>query len=154
MERRVPAGERLARDACPRCGYIHYVNPVVCAGTICVREGKVLLIRRGVEPGAGLWSYPCGYVEFGEELEAAARRETIEETGLEVALEGLHGIYKGVLPRAHVVILLYRARVAGGSLRAGEDARDARFFAPEEIPWEQLAFQNTRQALREWLERR
>lgn len=153
MEKRVPPGEKNVRDVCSRCRWVHYTNPVVSAGTICVDRGRLLLIKRGVEPGVGLWSYPSGYVEFGEDLEAAAKRETREETGLEVELEGLHGLYSGVRPRAHVVIVLYRARVAGGELRPGDDALDGRFYPPDEIPWNELAFRTTQDAVRDWLKK-
>ncbi len=153
MDQRVPPGESKVRDLCSKCGFIHYSNPVVSAGTLCVQEGKILLIKRGVEPGQGLWSYPSGYVEFGEDLQDAARRETLEETGLQVELQGFHGLYAGVRPKNHVVIVIYKARVVGGSLQPGDDALDGRFFKPDEIPWEELAFHTTRDAVQDWLNR-
>jgi ADP-ribose pyrophosphatase YjhB (NUDIX family) len=154
MVKRVPKGETKEREVCSKCSFIHYVNPLVCAGTLPAQDGKILLIRRGVEPGYGLWSYPGGYVEFGEDLADAARRETLEETGLQVRLEGVHGIYSRVSPPVHVVVHLYRAVIVGGSIQPGDDALEARFFGAGEIPWDALAFHTTRDAVRGWIDKK
>ena len=108
---------------------------------VIVREGKkVLLVRRKNEPFKGKWALVGGFVEYGEKVEEAAKRECKEETGLEIELERLVGVYSDPDrdPRGHVVSICFLARVVGGKLKAGSDAGDAKFF--ERIPWKQLAF--------------
>jgi 8-oxo-dGTP diphosphatase len=112
---------------------------------VIVRKGKgVLLVRRKNEPFKGRWALVGGFVEYGERVEEAARRECREETGLEVELERLVGVYSdpGRDPRGHVVSICFLARPVGGRLRGGSDAIEAKFL--EEIPWDQLAFDHAR----------
>lgn len=143
------AGEGHSRLVCGRCGYIHYLNPKIVAATLPILDDKVVLIRRANEPALGAWSYPGGYVEYGETVEEAARRETREETCLEVQLERLLNVYSRT--QAGVVVVAYLARLVGGEMRAGSEALDVRLFAPEEIPWQELAFPTVVWALREWV---
>ncbi len=154
LERRL-VGDRL-RPVCPRCGFIVYVNPTPAAGTLVEDNGHVLLIRRGVPPRQGYWAFPAGYVEADESVEEAAIRETREETGLEVALDALWNVYSFEdATHQRGVLILYRAHVIGGSLQPGDDAMDARWFAPHELPPEtDIAFRTHREALREWLRAR
>lgn len=142
-------GDRT-RPVCPGCGWVHYVNPVVAAGTLVDEQGRALLIRRGVEPGAGQWGLPAGYAEAGETPEQTAVRETREEAGLDVALDGMLGTYAfggEALPSG--VLVLYAAHIVGGDPRPGDDATEVRFFAPGELPAD-LAFDSHRRALAEW----
>jgi 8-oxo-dGTP diphosphatase len=143
-------GER-ERPTCPACGFVFYFNPVVGAGALVEREGRVVLVRRGVEPQAGRWCLPGGYVEAHELAEAAAVRETLEETGLEVEIDEMLGVYSfGREPQTGVLIL-YSAHTVGGELRAGDDAREVHTFGPEELPPdEEIAFRTHLQALHDW----
>ncbi len=154
LERR-HVGDRV-RPVCPRCGFIFYVNPTPAAGTLVEDDGHVLLIRRGAPPRQGYWAFPAGYMEADETAEEAAIRETREETGLEVALDALLNVYSFEdATHQRGVLILYRAHVVGGTLRPGDDAVDARWFAPHELPPEsEIAFSTHRQALREWLQAR
>lgn len=139
--------EDRARSVCDRCGYVAYRNPAPAAGVVLVESGQVLLVQRKFEPRQGLWTLPAGFVEYDEHVAECAVRETREETGLEVALEGLFGAYMAMDdPRVRVVLLLYRARRVGGELRAGDDAADARFF-PLDAPPRDIAFRAHEQAL-------
>ena len=121
----------------------------VVAGTIPELEGRVLLTRRSIEPARGKWTYPGGFVDWGEAVEAAAVRETREETGLEVDLDGLLGVYS--YPGTPIVIVVYRARVIGGEVRTCWENDCVEWVAPGDIPWEQLAFPSTTEALRAYL---
>ena len=135
------------RAVCERCGFVAYRNPAPAAGVMVVEAGKVLLVQRKFEPRAGLWTLPAGFVEYDEHVEACAVRETREETGLEVELDGLFGAYMAMDdPRVQVVLLLYRAHRVGGTLKAGDDAADARFFAIDAVPSD-IAFRAHEQAL-------
>lgn len=156
MAQRVPEGDHRARAVCTKCGFVHYQQPKVAAGTMVETDGGIVLIRRGVDPRKGFWSFPCGFQEIDETLEDAAVRETHEETGLRVELLGHLGTYSYV-PSWHggsVVVVAYRARVAGGELRPSDDATDAKVVRAEAIPWDELAFKSTHAAFRDWLARR
>lgn len=144
------------RPTCPACGFVAYPDPKVAAGTIPVQGGRLLLVQRAIEPARGKWTFPGGYMDRGETVEGAAIRETCEETGLAVTLAGLLGVYS--YPTSPVVVIVYAARVAGGALQVSDECLDARFFAAAEIPWSDLAFPSTRDALRDcvaggWLAR-
>jgi len=109
----------------------------------------VLLVRRTQEPGRGRWSLPAGFVDAGEDPAVAAVRECREETGLEVELEGLFELAAGrAHPRGADVVIVYLARVRGGSLTAADDADAAAFFGPDDLP--ELAFDTTRRTLERW----
>ncbi len=143
--------EDRVRAVCDRCGFVAYRNPAPAAGVVLVESGSVLLVQRRFEPRQGMWTLPAGFVEYDEHVEECAVRETREETGLEVELEGLFGAYMAMDdPRVRVVLLLYRARRTGGVLAAGDDAIDARFFPLGGTPRE-IAFRAHEQALADLL---
>jgi ADP-ribose pyrophosphatase YjhB (NUDIX family) len=139
------------QGVCSRCAFVFYLNPKVVAGTIPEQGGRVLLTRRSINPGRGLWTYPGGFVDFGESVTDAAVRETLEETGLHVELDGLLNVYS--LPDAPIIVV-YRATVTGGELTPCAENDALEWVSPESIPWEGLAFPSTREALREWLGRK
>jgi ADP-ribose pyrophosphatase YjhB (NUDIX family) len=143
----VPPDHR-EQAVCSRCRFVFYLNPKVVAGTIPELDGRVLLTRRSINPGRGLWTYPGGFVDYGETVADAAVRETLEETGLHVELSGLLNVYS--LPEAPVIVV-FRARVTGGELTPCEENDALEWVRPAEIPWDALAFPSTREALREWL---
>lgn len=139
------------RMACPACGWIHYRNPVPAAGVILARGSEVLLVKRRFDPRAGAWCLPAGFMEYGETPERCAVRETAEETGLEVRLTGLFGVYAGRDdPRTRAVLVLYTAERTGGRLRPGDDAIEAKWFRGNRLP-RAIAFAAHRQALAEFL---
>lgn len=140
------------RPFCENCGYVHYVNPVPTVGVLIEMDGGLVLIQRGHPPHADRWTFPSGYVEADERLEEAAVREAEEETGLKVQILELVDVnsYPEGPPLSGVMVF-YRAKPIGGSLKAGDDARDARVFTPDEMPV--LPFRTHREALALWLER-
>jgi 8-oxo-dGTP diphosphatase len=146
----VPPDQR-EQAVCGACDFVFYLNPKVVAGTIPEQDGRILLTRRAINPGHGLWTFPGGFVDFGESVPDAALRETLEETGLRVELLGLLNVYS--YPGAPVIIV-YRARVTGGALTPCAENDALEWMKPGEIPWEVLAFPSTRDALREWVARR
>ena len=138
------------RLVCSRCGFIFYLDPKVAVGTIITDDrNHIVLVRRAIEPGFGKWVFPGGFVDRGEEVHLAAVREAREETGLDVRLERLLNVYSypGTVP----VIIVYTARMVGGCLACDDESSEADFFAPEAIPWNELAFRSTQEALREFL---
>ena len=138
------------RRACPACGFVFFREPKLAAGALVEQAGRVLLVRRKVNPKRGYWCLPAGYVEYDEGPVAAAIREVREETGLAVRVTGLEGVYHiRSDPRGLGVFILYRAVVEGGELLIGDDASEAAFFGPAELP-PNIAFASTRRALHRW----
>jgi ADP-ribose pyrophosphatase YjhB (NUDIX family) len=112
------------------------------------KEGKIVLLRRDIEPQKGKWVMPGGYVDRGEVVEAAALRETEEECGLQIRLKNLLGVYS--YPGKLEVVVVYVAEVLSGSLMVGDETQAAKLFKTVEIPWEELAFESTQDALRDY----
>lgn len=139
------------RSVCERCGAVVYLDPKVAAGAIVVHEGRIALIKRAISPARGTWTFPGGYVDRGEPVDRAAVRETWEESGLRIRLQGLHGVFS--YPDVTVVLIVYTAAVTGGTLTAGEECEAAVWTEPAAIPWDELAFPSTVDALRAWIER-
>ena len=144
LERRFLFGQ--VRPVCPACGWIFFADPKVAAGVLVEEAGQVLLVRRVNEPGRGLWSFPAGFIDANEDPARAAERECLEETGLVVEATGLLDLVAGrEHPRGADIVLVYRARVVGGTLKPGDDADLAQFFPRQALP--PLAFRATRLAL-------
>ena len=138
------------RLVCVACGFVFYLDPKVAVGTIISDSDKrVVLVKRAIEPGYGKWVFPGGYVDRGEEVVVAALREAREEVGLEVRLDRLINVYSyhGRTP----VVIVYAATMVGGSLACDDEGLEAKWFAEGEIPWHELAFRSTEEALREYL---
>jgi ADP-ribose pyrophosphatase YjhB (NUDIX family) len=136
------------RLVCPN-GHVTWRNPRLVVGTLPVRAGRVFLARRSIEPGAGLWTYPGGFLEVGESAQEGARRETEEETELRIEVGRLIGAYSR--PHVGVVTLIYEATVVGGQPLPGVETIEVRDFGPDEIPWAELAFTTAESALRDWV---
>lgn len=134
------------RLVCTLCGEVLYLDPKVAVGTIIAMDEGIVLVRRAIEPGVGLWVFPGGYVDRGETPEAAAVREAREECGLDIRLERLINIY--AYPGRTPIIIVYAATATGGSLCIDEECSEAAIFTLDRIPWDQLAFPSTRDALR------
>ncbi|MGH2449485.1 MAG: NUDIX hydrolase [Chloroflexota bacterium] len=143
--------EERDRLVCAGCGRIHYLNPVVVAGAVPAAGKRIWLLRRGIKPRYGYWTFPAGFMEMGETVQEAARRETREELSLEIELGELIGVYSR--PRMSNVHIVFEA-VALGDPSAGRETLDFAPFTPDEIPWDDLAFHTTYDALRDWVRRR
>ena len=137
------------RLVCPS-GHVTWRNPRLVVGTLPVRSGRVFLARRAIEPGAGRWSYPGGFLELGEAAQEGARRETEEETELRVEIGRLIGAYSR--PHAGIVTLIFEAPVVGGKPLPGAETSEVRDFGPDDIPWRDLAFTTTASALKDWVQ--
>ena len=135
---------------CSGCDFVFYLHPKLVAGTLPVSDGRVLLTRRAIEPARGLWTFPGGYVDWGEDVREAARRETLEEVEVAVRLDGLLGVYS--YRDAPVVVVVFRATVPEGAAPApnADEVLEVAYFGPDEIPWDALAFPSTEAALRDW----
>jgi ADP-ribose pyrophosphatase YjhB (NUDIX family) len=146
----VPPDDNRERAVCTACGLVHYENPLNVVGTLPVSDdGRVLLCRRAIEPRRGLWTLPAGFMELGESTADGAVRETTEEAGARIALEGLFTVLDVV--RVGQVHLFYRARLLDLDFAPGPESLEAKLFAEDAIPWAELAFRTTRQTLEHWI---
>ena len=143
--------EAKPRKHCAACGWVVYVDPKVAAGVIVALNGEVVLLKRGIEPSLGKWVFPGGYVDAGEPTEAAAAREVQEEVGLIVTIDGLSGVYSSRGER--VVLVVYTGFATGGRLEGNFECLEVVTFPRDRIPWSDLAFESTRKALRDWVDR-
>jgi ADP-ribose pyrophosphatase YjhB (NUDIX family) len=163
MSRSVPACPHCATAEeqpliCDRCGWRWYANPRPAAGVLLERRGdaeaepSVLLLKRAVEPGYGAWDLPAGYLDPGESFEMAARRETLEESGIEVTLIGLHGVYHSA--PANAVTAIFRARAVDATspvLLDAESSEHAWVPRSELDHWlPRIAFGSMASALVDW----
>ena len=137
------------RPNCPSCGWTHFLDPKVAAAAVLELPGGILLCRRAIEPGLGRWSFPAGFVDRGEVVEEALRREIREETGLEARLDGLIGVYSH--PGNPVVLIVYAA-AAHGNPRVSAEASEVGVFTPDCLP--ELAFEHDLRIIQDWKERR
>lgn len=146
---RLVASEGRTRLQCESCGFIHYMNPRIVAAIIVSHRGRLLLQQRAIEPRAGFWTFPGGFLEIGETTREGARRETLEEVGLDVDPGALVGVYSR--PQVGIVLVVYEAESSSAAAVVGDaESLQVRWFWPNEIPWEDLAFETTEAALRDW----
>lgn len=138
------------RPVCTECGRVHFIEPKVAVAVILTHGGKILLVQRDNEPAIGLWSLPGGFVDAGEDPRAAARRECLEETGLEVESLRLRDVIHASGDGDADLVIVYHGDVMQGELQAGDDARAAEYFHRDKLP--QLAFEATRKAVALWLD--
>ena len=144
--RRVPEGDDLPRLVCDACGFIRYENPKVVVGSVVTWDGRILLCRRAIEPQAGFWTLPAGFLELREDPEQGARREAEEEAGAEIEIDALLAVY--TIPRISLVQLIYRARLVRPEIAPGIESLEVELFEFGKIPWESLAFPSVTWALR------
>lgn len=132
------------------CGFVFYLDPKIAVGTIIkVASGKIVLVKRAIEPGYGKWVFPGGYVDLGEEVTLAAVREAREEAGLDVRLDHLINVYS--YPGGAPVIIVYAATMISGQMAMDDEGLEIREFSVDEIPWDDLAFRSTNEALRDYI---
>ena len=132
---------------CPACGYRAYYNPKPVACAIPWDEdGRIWLLRRGFDPGGGLWTFPGGFVDLGESVQQAAHREVAEEMAIEIVLGPLLGVYSRADDR--VALIVFEARTLSPP-QVTPEAVEVRAFAPDDLPWSELAFWSTERALRD-----
>lgn len=150
VEFRIPEGDTLPRHVCPACHTVHYQNPKIVVGCIPESEGKILLCRRAIEPGYGLWTIPAGFMENHEAADAGAARETLEEACARVEIGPLYSFYN--LPRLSQVYLIFRGRMLDGHFKAGDETLEAGLFPEGDVPWNDIAFTVVRETLQRYFD--
>jgi len=141
------------RRMCDACGFIHFRDPKVAAVVFVTEGDRVLMVQRAYNPQQGKWALPAGYIDYGEDPRVAAIREVQEETGLDVAIKRLIDVLgpdpSGENPAS--IVILFEGERTGGVLAADDDAKQAEFFTPDEIPMDEIAFESTRRLIETWL---
>lgn len=138
-------GDTRARAICPACNTIHYENPLMVVGTVPVLGERVLLCKRNIEPRWGKWTLPAGFMELGETAEQGAARETDEEAGALITMGPLFSLLS--VPQVGQVHIFYLATVLSERFDPGHETLEARLFAEDEIPWDEIAFRTVKRTL-------
>lgn len=133
-----PDGDQHHRWVCAACNSVFYDNPRVIAGCVIGHEGRVLLVKRAIEPRRGTWTLPAGFMENGETLEEAAAREVFEETGAPVSIQCLYSVFS--IPHINQIYVIFQADMISPTLRTSPESEEVRLFAPEELPWDNLSY--------------
>jgi 8-oxo-dGTP diphosphatase len=135
--------------ACPGCDFVAWKGPKVAVALVARNsEGRVLVIRRGISPGEGGWAFPGGYVDDEEEPATSAARECLEETGCQVQVDDLIGVFHVVAEEGALVVLAFCGRLIAGEPAPTAEAPELAWYRPEEIP--PLVFSSHRRALEAW----
>lgn len=150
LEQKVIHPKEPPRLVCSRCQFVFYLDPKLAAIAIIPYQGGVVLARRAIAPGYGLWVAPGGFVDVGERVEDAVIREVREEVLLTIRIQRLLNVYSYV--GRTTVIVAYVAEVVAGTPGAGDETLEAKVFPPEAIPWQEIAFASTHDALRDYLQ--
>ena len=145
----VPDGDNRERAVCNACNTVHYVNPRIVVGCVPERDGKILLCKRAIEPRYGYWTVPAGFMEIGETIAEGAARETLEEACAVVTIGHLFASVDVV--QAGQLHLFFTATLTG-EFAPGDESLDVGLYAPDEIPWDDIAFRSVSFALEKYLE--
>ena len=149
MHLRLVRSDMRRYKVCERCGFVDFPGPKLAAGCLIAGDGKLLLLRRAVGPQIGKWTFPGGFVDLGETPEMAAIRETKEEVGMSVRVERLLGLYCDP-EHPNAAVAVYIATAGAEQPRTSDEASEVRYFGRGEIPWNEIAFRTTADALRDW----
>lgn len=146
----VPDGDTRERRVCPDCGYIEYDNPKIVVGAVCAWEGRILMCTRSIPPRTGFWTFPAGFMEVHESLTQGAAREVREEACAEAVIGDLIGVYE--IPAISQVQMFWRADLTSGACAPGEESASVALIAPDDLPWDKIAFPAVKWALERYLE--
>jgi ADP-ribose pyrophosphatase YjhB (NUDIX family) len=152
VERKIPEGDNRSRDICTNCGFIHYTNPKIVAGTIPIWKNQVLLCRRAIEPRLGYWTLPAGFMENAESTAEAAIRETWEEALARVSIQNLYTVIS--VPHIDQVHIFFRAVMVNGEFGAGPESMETKLFSEADIPWDEISFPTVKQTLEQYFKDR
>ncbi|GIL56244.1 hypothetical protein Vafri_11679 [Volvox africanus] len=146
-----PSGDKEWRHVCSNCGYVDYHNPKMVVGCVVEHQGKILLCRRAIEPCRGLWTLPAGFMELNESTAAGAARETWEEANAVVQVVAPYAHWD--IPLIGQAYILFRAKLAPPyTFSSGPESLEVALFAPEDIPFREIAFSSVAVTLRLYCE--
>eukprot|EP00483_Globobulimina_turgida_P000891 UN00892 len=148
FSKRIPSGDSKERDVCNNCDFIHYSNPKIATGVIATYSNKIVLTKRNIEPGFGLWCLPGGFLESGESPQDGAIREVWEEIGAEIMVGSLIGVYS--VPFIDQIMLYFRGELKNDTFNLGHECQEVQLFEYDEIEWNQIAFNANKKCLKFW----
>ena len=147
----IPDGDDKERSVCQRCDFIDYQNPNIVAGSVVLKDDKIVRCKRASEPRKGFWTLPAGFMELGESVEEAAQREAKEEALADIEIDRLLAVYS--VPRIGQVQVMFRAHLKG-DYGVGPESADVKLVDWKDIPWSELAFPTVVWALTHYAETR
>jgi 8-oxo-dGTP diphosphatase len=150
LENRLLKASEPERLVCTGCGFVFYIDPKLAVLALVPYQGGLVMVRRAIEPGYGLWVVPGGFVDVGEKVEEAVVRETQEEAGLQVRVVRLLNVHS--YRNSRTVVLSFITDYLSGEVAAGDEELEARVFSPKDIPWDEIAFRSTADAIKEYLQ--
>jgi len=150
MEFKIPEHDNIKRYCCDQCDTIHYTNPNLVVGALCIREEKILMAKRNINPRKGLWTLPAGFMENAETLQDGALRETIEETGSRAEVVMPYTMFS--LPHINQVHMFYLANLLDDNFGPTIESSEVKLFKNEEILWNEIAFPTVEKTLRYYLD--
>ena len=150
LEFKVPAGDNLKRHICSDCGAIHYTNPNMVVGALCVRDNKILMAKRNIHPRKGYWTLPAGVMENAETVKVGALRETFEETGSEAKVKMPYTMFS--LPHINQIHFFYLADLLDENFGPTSESIEVKLFDESEIPWDELAFPTVKRTLEYYIQ--
>ena len=136
------------RHTCKKCGFIDYQDPKLIVNSIIQCHDKIVVLKRAKEPLSDKWTFPGGYVDRGETIEAAAKREAMEECGISINIDYLTGLYS--YPGRIKMVAIFAASYLSGELVAGDETLEVKLVSLNNIPWHKLAFPSMAQALKDY----
>ena len=134
---KIPDGDDRIRRVCSHCRFVDYINPKIIAASVVTKGSKILLCRRAIDPRKGFWTLPAGFMEQGETVEEAARREAREEANAEIRIDRMLAVYS--VPRISQVQIMFRAELVS-DISPGPESLEVELFDWRDIPWSNLAF--------------
>lgn len=134
---KIPSGDDRIRRVCSHCQFVDYINPKIIAASVATKGDKILLCRRAIDPRKGFWTLPAGFMEQGETVEEAARREAREEANAEIRIDRMLAVYS--VPRISQVQIMFRAELVS-DISPGPESLEVELFDWRDIPWSNLAF--------------
>ncbi len=141
----IPDGDSKERLVCTSCGYIHYENPKMVCGVLALHDDKILLCQRAIEPRYGLWTLPAGFMELGETMKQGAIRETLEEADAVAINARLYCLFD--IPKLGQIHAMYLANLQDGKFGVGTESLACKLVTPDDIDWENLAFETVKQTI-------
>ena len=142
----IPEGDDRRRYLCRVCDTVHYQNPRIVAGCLPVWGEQILLCKRAIAPRRGYWTLPAGFMELGETITEAGRRETREEANARVEIEALYAVFS--LPEVDQVYMMFRSRLLDLDFSPGRESLEVGLFSEDTIPWDEIAFMTISETLR------
>ena len=123
-----------------------YIDPKVVGVGILEIDGKILLVKRGIEPGYGLWSMPSGYINRFEKVEDAIERELLEECGIIVKAEWISGVYSS--ENSPIILLVWNLSYISGDVKPLDETLEVAFYSIDKMP--KLAFEHDEEIISDW----